>query len=266
MTTVTTKDYCNAYNDKTKIRIIELKSKVKTFTKIKKLVVTTIEYNNKSLKQYFGVEVKDVIDAVVCNLSSLESKIPFYILPLDGLSKPELLVEVEKLAGLNKKLDNLNNQITKEETNLISYKLYKFIISTFNKELVNEIIKGYEFNAGYGISTIRIQKKKRDLTRDVINWGASLKRKREIIAEGKVPYAVIERDAQRLITKDNGGVPYFIYMVDDYSYWWYWNKKNSNLPNELVYSFSPVKGKGCIIKKLHKYREDNPQVTLNYRM
>src|SRR5690606_696076 len=105
--------------------------------------------------------------------SSLESSKNFSIVPKGCLLKPQLDFELQKLFQINKRLDELNKTKNKLKETLISYDLYKQVLKTFNLQLVQEIIKGYEFNAGYGMSTIRIQKKERDLTKDVINWNAS---------------------------------------------------------------------------------------------
>lgn len=264
-TTVNTKTYWKAFNSETKSKIDEVNSKLQQLEPNKTVILRIIDNDSARLLYYFNYTILDIKDNFTLKITPLESSKKFSIVPKGCLSKSQIEFELQKLKQVNKRLEELNNIKSNLKKNLVSYSTYKFVLKTFNLELVDRIIKGYEFNAGYGISTIRIQKKERDLTKDVINWNASLQIKKNILSKGETPYKVLQRDKTGLITKDNGGVPYFVYMNDDYSYWWHWNKKTSNIPNQLVYSFTPIRGENCIIRKLHKQREETPLIMNNYR-
>lgn len=262
---VNTRTYWNNYNNVAKAKLAECITKSKPYEVNKTILLKKLTANNARLRYYFGYQVDDIKDGVTVKLSQPQIVKTFALVPKGTLSKSEIAFELEKLVLVNRKLLVININKKKFEDAIIEYDLYRYILKRFNLAIVDEIIKGYEFNAGYGIATIRIQKKERDLTRDVVNWNVTLRAKRKLIEEGKLPYKALERDKNKVITKDNGGIPYFVYMTDHYSYWWYWNKRVSSLPNQLVYNFTPVRGANCIIRKLHVYREKNPLVVHNYR-
>ena len=113
---------------------------------------------------------------------------------------------------------------------------------------------------GFGLSSIRIRKKKR--VRANIDWGTSNKNKERILAEGKVPF-----------NKDSApdGIKWLAYHTSDYEYWWYWNKAVSNVLHRTVYAFVPTAQSGKENVKLvgtkallRKKLADNPYAHLNF--
>ena len=139
----------------------------------------------------------------------------------------------------------------------ISYKLYSFIIKSFNKKIVKAIIKGYEFSFGFGLSNTRVRKKKR--TKAAINWLESNIEKQRLIDNGKIPFKVTKRDEQGRPLENNGGVKWYIYHISDWTYWYYWRKEKCIVANSLLYSFVPTgnnhKGTG-VLQQLNALSED----------
>lgn len=107
----------------------------------------------------------------------------------------------------------------------IPFKEFRPVIKEFYKLISNEIIfKAYKFTVGE-IGEFKIVRDKR--RGKSINWGASNKRKQELIDAGEVPF-----------NKDNApdGVKWFIYHEGDY-FKWQWYKSHTYVKNINVTAF-----------------------------
>jgi hypothetical protein len=97
----------------------------------------------------------------------------------------------------------------------IDYKKYRAINEAFNKRVVEDILLDTgEHNLPYRLGTIRIQKKKMNLTKEAmkVDWKAT----KEL---GKRVYHMNDHR-------------------DNYRYKWYWKKSNAIVQNKSLYSFT----------------------------
>jgi hypothetical protein len=127
----------------------------------------------------------------------------------------------------------------------VSYFMYKETLSRINKELSSLILEGHTLKLSkYKLGNIRIKKVKRRFVKPRINWGESMKRKNEGIAE------------------------YFVYYTDDVWFRWYWEKSKCSVKNKSVYSFAPTisnSSKDGNKNKLTNLLKTNPLAALNFK-
>lgn len=109
----------------------------------------------------------------------------------------------------------MHNQLIGEEIAplQLTYNAFFNIIEEFNKAISKEIISGYVFKSPLGV--IEIVKRKRKHKQLAINWSLSLKRKQQLIGEGKIPF-----------DKENApnGEHWYIYFTDNTRYKWTWTR------------------------------------------
>jgi len=263
---VNSKVFYKEYISGLKREISVIKTGISSLNKVKKIIVNKLTPNEDNVLLITKRSLDSIKNDTELNLSSLESNTQFFVVPLGGLTKSKLLRELEKVVGLNVILDKRYKKLDKLKKEILSYTIYKDVISIFNKSMVDEILKGESFNLGFGIGIIKIRKKKRNLLKPVIDWNESKKLKQQIINEGGTPYEVTKRDVEGKPLENNGGEKYFVYRTDEYSCWWYWYKSHSTLANLELYSFSPTTGENGNVKKLSRYRNDNEYADLNYTM
>lgn len=114
---------------------------------------------------------------------------------------------------------------------LCSYREFYDIIREFNKGISNKIIYNqytFKINIGY-FRVIRVQRRGKS-----INWGASNKRKQELIEQNLVPY-----------NKETAphGLEWFIYHEGDYFIWnWFKDKSAKFIKNVVSYKLLPTAG------------------------
>lgn len=131
------------------------------------------------------------------------------------------------------------------EGGVLSYNKYKEVIETFNKELIQKIIKtGYEFEAPYRCGIIKVIQLERRYSvtetgtiRGAIDWGESNKLKAVIIANGDLP-----------LKGDNGGEPWLCYHTSATYFSWVWTA-HINMKNCLRYTFDITTGNSRILSK-----------------
>lgn len=100
----------------------------------------------------------------------------------------------------------------------VTYPLFKYVISQYNKKISQEILNGKEFYPGYRLGRIKIKKVERTcFTKPVPNWGETKKLKAQ-------------------------GIDKIVFFTDNYYFRWFWEKSLCNIPNKIVYKFSPSAG------------------------
>lgn len=180
------------------------------------------------------------------SIAKLSKPIPYKniqsITGIGGLDLDTLRRTVNGIVEINSELNKSETSLAKFEKCDISKDIFKEVIYRFNTKVSDEILyKGYTFRPGFGLSSTRIKKIKTDLRiRKRINWDESLKYKAQLIAEGKLPFKVLEWDSERRPIKDNGGEKWFVYFEGDFDYLWNWNKKKANALNTPYYKFRPT--------------------------
>jgi|TARA_R110002020_G_scaffold190728_1_gene390342 hypothetical protein len=103
---------------------------------------------------------------------------------------------------------------------------FKNICSEFNIGIIDYILEGKEFNMKSNLSSLSVVRKDRDPRSPKIDWGESIKYKKELEAEGKN-------------LKD---IKWHIYYTDEYYCKYYWKKGKCRIPNKSVYRFTPTRG------------------------
>jgi hypothetical protein len=111
----------------------------------------------------------------------------------------------------------------------VTYTLYKYVVSEFNKKVSELILEGHSFNMGHRLSSIRIKKIARSFNKPTVDWGETNKLRKE-------------------------GIKTIVYYTDDFYFRWHWEKARCLVKNKSVYSFTPnggVKGnKRALVTKL----------------
>lgn len=178
-----------------------------------------------------------------------------------GIDTDSLKRSINAVVDINKNINKLQEELDENLACKIEYKTFKSVLDKFNKKVSDEIIyKGYVFIPGFKLSVFRIKKinclnrkKKR------INWAESNKLKKDIIANGGLPYQVTERAEDKSILKDNGGIKWYVYFNNMFDYIWYWGKKSSNAPNVAYYKFRPTiynnTKKGGVLGNVNKLKQ-----------
>ena len=114
----------------------------------------------------------------------------------------------------------------------IDKSLFKNICSEFNMSVIDYILEGKEFNMKNNLSSLSIVRKDRDPRSPKVDWGESMKYKKELEDEGKYLYNSVTMK----------GIKWYIYYTDDYYCRYYWKKGRCRIPNKSVYKFTPTRG------------------------
>lgn len=127
----------------------------------------------------------------------------------------------------------------------LTYNEFNKIVRDFNKEIADKILKGYKFQPGFRLGLFNIV---RDIRRgQTIDWGASNKLKKEILAKGEILY-----DKE----KNPEGKEWLLYYLDNEYFKWKWSKIGTAkyTPNILFFMFRASSRNRRIIGKI--VRED----------
>ena len=137
--------------------------------------------------------------------------------------------------------DIYNNYVETYSDN-ISQELFRDICSEFNISIIDDLLKGNTFDMGNNLSSLSVVRVERDPRSPKIDWGESMKYKKELEAEG-----------QHL-----NGVKWHIYYTDKFYCKYYWKKGKCRIPNKSVYKFTPTRGlKGNKEKLTNMLKEDD---------
>ncbi len=123
---------------------------------------------------------------------------------------------------------------------------YRALLISVFQMIVAEILKGYEFNLGHHLSSIRIQKVKRSFHQAPrVNVPATI---------------ALKKDRPELPTGTK------IFHTDPFWHRFYWNKRLCQLPNQTVYCFQPTQGPSGNSRKLADLLRDDSFAHLNYQL
>ena len=130
----------------------------------------------------------------------------------------------------------------------IDKSLFKEICSEFNMSIVNYILEGKKFNMKNNLSSLSIVRKTRDPRSPRVDWGESIKYKKELEDKGTELYDSLTGKGQK----------WHIYYTDDFYCKYYWNKGKCRIPNKSVYRFTPTRGlKGNKEKLINVLKQDD---------
>lgn len=134
--------------------------------------------------------------------------------------KEEFMFYARNYVSVNKIVKSNNEKIEKLKSQKIDYHLYYSVLKAFNRRIANAMIyEGYIFSPGDTFGKLLITKETSEELR--VNIGASMKKKRQLIKEGKKPYS--KEEEQEYIDKglEYDGIKYFVYYpIEDFMVKW----------------------------------------------
>ncbi len=122
----------------------------------------------------------------------------------------------------------------------VTYALYKYTISEFNKRVANRALAGEEISLGKGMGSICIDKITRNFKKKVVDFGETRKLKAR-------------------------GIDKVVYFTNDFYFKWTWHKKSSKVTNKSAYSFKASAGENGLKKRLARLLRDDEFAHLNYK-
>lgn len=201
--------------------------------------LTKVINKNKTL---INNRTSTTVDKILSSTTeSIVSSIDFYNLEEDTVKALTMYfrnyIKTNKVIKYQeKKIELLNSKIT-------PYKIFTKVIKKFNKRIIEECINNqYVFELGYNIGFFRIVYNiSNKLTP---NWGASTRKKKEILERGGKLYNGKEAEEYRERGEEYDGEMYLVFK-DRFSLWFEWNippisiKYNNIL---MDYKFKPARG------------------------
>lgn len=150
---------------------------------------------------------------------------------------------------------DIHNYYASKFDKKLDYKRFKEICVLFNKKLADKIItESFEFKMPYRAGNIRIKSEKKsikfkdgkiDVAATGIDWPSSHKMWKEMYPEKTYKEIMATPNKKVLVyTNDHS---------NGYIMRWYWDRRLSNMKNQSLYIFKPVKG----IQDKEYYNEDN---------
>lgn len=98
----------------------------------------------------------------------------------------------------------------------VDYKLFRSVICRFNKLIIQEILRGYNFKLPYFLGSIFILRVERNFGNNKIDWGKTNELKKK-------------------------GINRHVYFTSEWWCRWYWEKYSCKARNRTVYSFKPTR-------------------------
>jgi len=155
------------------------------------------------------------------------------------------------IANLQKKeIDRLKNTLP-------SYIMFNFIISNYNDYIINIMIEEnakFELNTNFGyigVEKVIIKDNK------TINWGASNKKKKQLLAQNKEVYS-----------KENPEGEHWFVTFPDVDYFLYWKHSYSTIKYNPIlkdYKYKPARGSNSIVTKLSTVKKDTNKAAALYK-
>lgn len=121
----------------------------------------------------------------------------------------------------------------KNQGGILSKEIFFTLCQEFNQEVMDKIIlEGERFPMGNDLSSISIGRIKRNYSNKQVDWAASNKLKKELLADGKELYN----------DKTGEGHKWLVYFTNDWYCRFYWNKGRCKVPNKSAYKFVATRG------------------------
>lgn len=137
-----------------------------------------------------------------------------------------------------------------------SYALFRSVLASFNRRVVEQMLEGFDFNMGHRLSRLSVVRVKRDFSgRMSFDWIESGKLRREILARGGVPKGPLAPD----------GEEWMVYFTDDWYCRYLWEKKRCYVGNRDYYRFDPSRGVAGIKGRLVSLLKGDPLAHTRFR-
>tara|TARA_R110002012_G_scaffold23069_4_gene78795 strand:- start:3767 stop:4237 length:471 start_codon:yes stop_codon:yes gene_type:complete len=145
-------------------------------------------------------------------------------------------------------INNIYNNYIKEYNDTVDKNTFKKICDEFNIEIIESILEGSTFDMGNNLSTLSVRRVDRDPRTPRVDWGESIKYRKELESEGAELYNVSTGKGQK----------WYIYYTDKFYCKYYWKKGKCRIPNKSVYRFTPTRGlKGNKEKLINLLKTDD---------
>ena len=145
-------------------------------------------------------------------------------------------------------INNIYNNYIEEYNETVDKNTFKKICEEFNIEIIDAILDGKTFDMGNNLSTLSIRRVDRDPRTPRVDWGESIKYRKELEASGVDLYNA----------STGKGEKWYIYYTDKFYCKYYWKKGKCRIPNKSVYRFTPTRGlKGNKEKLIHILKTDD---------
>tara|TARA_Y100000592_G_C5423522_1_gene294443 strand:- start:291 stop:764 length:474 start_codon:yes stop_codon:yes gene_type:complete len=129
-------------------------------------------------------------------------------------------------------INNIYNNYIEEYNETVDKNTFKKICEEFNIEIIDAILDGKTFDMGNNLSTLSIRRVDRDPRTPRVDWGESIKYRKELEANGVDLYNA----------STGKGEKWYIYYTDKFYCKYYWKKGKCRIPNKSVYRFTPTRG------------------------
>ena len=129
-------------------------------------------------------------------------------------------------------INNIYNNYIEEYNKTVDKNTFKKICEEFNIEIIDAILDGKTFDMGNNLSTLSIRRVDRDPRTPRVDWGESIKYRKELEASGVDLYNA----------STGKGEKWYIYYTDKFYCKYYWKKGKCRIPNKSVYRFTPTRG------------------------
>ena len=145
-------------------------------------------------------------------------------------------------------INNIYNSYIEEYDDTVNKNTFKKICEEFNIEIIESILEGDTFDMGNNLSTLSIRRVDRDPRTPRVDWGESIKYRKELESDGVELYNV----------STGKGEKWYIYYTDKFYCKYYWKKGKCRIPNKSVYRFTPTRGlKGNKEKLINLLKTDD---------
>tara|TARA_R110000796_G_scaffold59672_1_gene137684 strand:+ start:1683 stop:2156 length:474 start_codon:yes stop_codon:yes gene_type:complete len=134
------------------------------------------------------------------------------------------------------------------EKEYVDKKTFTAICSEFNMDMIDHILDGGTFSMGNRLSSLSVVRVETNPSFPKIDWGESLKYKKELEGKGIALY-----------NSDTGkGVKWYIYHTNSEYCRYFWRKGKCLIPNKSVYRLDLTRGiKGNKEKLIHLLSTDD---------
>lgn len=257
------------YDTALKERKVGLTQDRANYVKSKNYLLERLEESKHYIKTFTNIEY----DSIPELNRHISEKHLSKLANLQGVDINHIRRAINVIVEINRCIKKIDEQLIEINECIVDEEIFRDVICTFNTAISDEIIyKAYTFKLGLGLGVVKIKRvlcntrvKKR------INWGESNKKRKELELQGKLPFKVLERDANRKPVRDNGGEHWMVYWSDDHDYVWHWSKNRNIVYNSAYYKFSPTLynnsskgGKLGNINKLAELKRTNSPLLANY--
>ena len=239
---ITIKTMYDFYSLTFKNNINEVKEEIIILENTKALIIKSLYTNN--IPEYIILD-KDKIEKGELELisSPFTNKEKFYNIQVDNLK--DYIIRI----------NNRKRYIKEQESKLIPFKIYAYIIKRFNMLLTEAIInEAYEF---FDLFLGKLYIITTDKRRPSIDWKKSNENKNKLLEEGKIQYLKADAEKAKEEGKEYKGIQW-LENIKTLGMFFKWELKNVQyvrIPNLANYNFIPYDSRRGPVEQLNSLRK-----------